>query len=63
MGGQLATFFAAAVCAASVLLAVWAIWLIVDTHEEIHVEYAVPALLLALVGVTTAAVLWRRGST
>jgi hypothetical protein len=45
-----ATFFAAAVGAASVLLVVWAIWLIVDPHEEIHFEYAVPALLLALTG-------------
>jgi hypothetical protein len=63
VAGWLATFFAAAVGAASVLLVVWAIWLIVDPHEEIHFEYAGPALLLALIGAMTAAVLWRRGTS
>jgi hypothetical protein len=57
----LASFFAAAIGTASALLAVWAIWLIVDPHEEIHFEYAVPALLLAVAGAVTTAILWRRG--
>jgi len=36
--------------------------LIVDPHELIHFEYAIPALVLAAVGLCTAAVLWLRGA-
>ncbi len=59
----LATFFAAAVGTASALLGAWGIWLLADSHEERHVEYAVPALLLAVVGAVTAIVAWHRGRT
>ena len=59
----LATFFAAAVGIASILLGAWGIWLLVDPHEERHFEYAVPALLLAVAGAVTAIVAWRRGRT
>ena len=52
-----------AVFGVSVLLAVWAILLIVDPHEQTHFEFAIPGLLLALFGASTAAVLWRRGSS
>jgi hypothetical protein len=56
-----ATFFAVVLSGASILLAVWGIWLIADPPEEIHFEYAIPALVLAGVGLSTAAVLWLRG--
>ena len=59
----LATFVAAAVGTASVLLGAWGIWLLVDPHEERHFEYAVPALLLAVVGAVTASLAWRHGRT
>lgn len=58
----LATFFAVVIGGASILLATWAIGLIVDPAENVHYEYAIPGLLFALVGGTTAVVLWRRGA-
>ena len=62
MLGWFATFLATVLGTASILVATWAIWLIVAPHEEIHFEYAMPALLFASVGAVTAVVLWRRGS-
>lgn len=59
-GGWFASFFAVVIGGASILLATWAIWLIADPHELIHVEYAIPALLLALLGAVIAVFLWRR---
>jgi hypothetical protein len=38
----------------SVLLAAWAIWLIVEPREEIHMEYAVLSPLLSLAGIMTS---------
>lgn len=61
MGGWFATFFAVVIGGASILLATWAIWLIADPHELIHFEYAIPALLLALLGALAAVLLWRPG--
>jgi hypothetical protein len=57
----LATFFAVLIGGASILLAVWGVWLIVDPHELIHFEVAIPALVLAALGFCTAAMLWIRG--
>jgi GrpB-like predicted nucleotidyltransferase (UPF0157 family) len=62
VSSPLAVFIRAAVGTASVLLAAWGIWLLIDPHEERHFEYAFPALLLAAVGVMTAVVVWRRAS-
>jgi hypothetical protein len=62
MGAWLATFFAVVIGGASILLAVWGVLLIVDSAELIHFEYAIPALVLAAVGLCTAAVLWIRGA-
>ncbi|HXF97637.1 MAG TPA: hypothetical protein VNJ46_03375 [Gaiellaceae bacterium] len=59
MGRWLAAFLAAAVASASVLLAVYGTWLIVDPHEGIHFEVALPALLLAAAGAAAAVRLWR----
>lgn len=60
-GGWLTTFFAAAIGTASIMIAVWAIWLVADPHEQIHFEVAIPVLLLAFIGAMTAVVAWRRG--
>ncbi len=57
----LATFLAVVVGGASVLLAIWAVWLVVDPPETIHFEIALPALVLASLGFVAAASLWRRG--
>ena len=58
----LATFFATAIGAASVVVALWAIGLVLLAHEEIHWEWAIPGFLFAVVGGTVAVVLWRRGT-
>jgi hypothetical protein len=55
------TLFGAAAGTASMLVATWAIWLLIDPHEERHFEYAVPALVLAAGGGIAAAVALRRG--
>ena len=58
----LATFLAVVGGGASILLAAWGIWLIVAPHEEIHFEYAIPALALAVLGAASAVALWRHGA-
>jgi hypothetical protein len=57
----LATFSSVVLAGASILLALWAVGLILFPHEEIHFEYAIPALLFAIIGAAAAIVLWRRG--
>jgi hypothetical protein len=57
----LATFFAAVVAGASILVATWAIWLMVAPAEEIHFEWAIPGLVLAGAGALVAMSLWIRG--
>ncbi len=57
----LAASLAVILAGASMLLAAWGLWLVVDPHEEIHFEVAVPALLMAAIGAVTAVLLWRRG--
>ena len=50
MARWMATFVATVLGGFSVLLALWGIGLILFPHEGIHLEYAIPALVLALVG-------------
>ena len=61
MARWFATFFAVFVGAASLVLASWAIALVVDPAEQIHYEHVLTALPLALLGFGVAAFLWRLG--
>ncbi len=54
-------WLAAAIGTASVVLTVWTIEFLMRSYEPLQIEYAIPALLLALVGAMTAVVAWRRG--
>lgn len=62
MARWMATFVATVLGGFSVLLALWGIGLILFPHEGIHLEYAIPALVLALVGALIAVVLFRRST-
>ena len=56
-----ATFLSVFVAGASVLLAVWAVGLVIVPAETVHWEYAIPALLLAALGGVIAFALWSVG--
>jgi len=60
VGAWFATFFAVVFAGTSVLLGIWAIWLIAAPAEGIHFEVAIPALMLAFLGTLIAVFLWRR---
>ena len=59
----LAAFLAVFIGGASVLLAAWAILLILDPAEEIHFEWAIPMLIVATFGALAAIALWIRGAS
>ncbi len=59
MSAFVRVFMSSALGTAAVLIAAYAIWLLL-TAETLHLEIAVPALLLALVSAATAGVVWRR---
>jgi hypothetical protein len=56
-----ATFLGVLVAGASVLLAVWAVGLVVVPAETVHWEHALPALLLSALGGLIAFALWSFG--
>jgi hypothetical protein len=58
---RLAVFVGVMIVGASVLLGAWAVWLLADPHEEIHLEHALPGLAIAITGVAAGILIARRG--
>jgi hypothetical protein len=56
-----ATLLSVFVAGASAILALWAAGLVIAPAENVHWEYAIPALLLAALGGLISVALWGFG--